>query len=249
MAMSDLITVNGVVLSVMPVGDYDKRVVLLTRERGKISAFAKGARRQNSPLLAATNPFVFGRFSLYEGRSSYNLKQASVTHYFTELASVQPGVYYGFYFLEVADYFGREYTDERTMMNLLYVSLRALLHPGIQNELVQRIFEFRTLVIQGEYPQVFSCCNCDSRENLCYFSQSGHGIYCGNCAGGWKDARWILPATVYALQYMAGAPLEKLYQFTVSPEVLRELTGIVRGCFALAADKKFKSLEILEQMR
>ena len=139
------------VLSAMPIGENDKRVVLLTRELGKISAFARGARRPGSTMMAASNPFAFGTFSLIQGRSSYSLIQTAVDEYFIELTQEPEGVYYGYYFLELAEYYGREGIDAADMLNLLYLSIRALLNRHLDNALVRRVYEMRMMTINGEY--------------------------------------------------------------------------------------------------
>ena len=153
--MGQTITVTGMVLAAYPYNDYDKRLIVLTKERGKITVFAKGARRQNSSLLAVCNSFVFGEFFVYEGRSSFNLMQAKVLNYFSGLGTDVEGACYGFYFCEVAEYYTREANDELPMLKLLYQSLRALLNKHIPDELVRYIFELKTLVINGECPVEF----------------------------------------------------------------------------------------------
>ena len=77
--MQESLYVTGIVLKQTPFGEYDRIVSLLTREKGKITAFARGARKPGNRLAAATNPFAFGTFRLYEGRTSYTISEASVS--------------------------------------------------------------------------------------------------------------------------------------------------------------------------
>lgn len=215
---SQTCTVTGIVLSAAPVGEYDKLVVLLTKERGKIRAFARGARRLNNPLMAAANVFAFGEFQIYEGRNSYTVSGASIRNYFSELMQDFEGACFGQYFLEFADYYTRENADAMDFLRLSYQSLRALCVPSLPRMLVRYIYELKAMVYSGECPQTF-----EEYEN-------------GGCH----------PSTLYALRYVVASPVEKLYTFTLTDEVCREFGQIVTRMRERYVEHKFKSLEILE---
>ena len=140
------------VIKTYSVGDYDRSVVILTKDKGKITAYAKGARKPTSKYLAATNPFVFGEFKLFVGKTSYNIIDVSISNYFDLLRNDFTAAYYGMYFLEVVDYVTRENNDEKEVLKLLYQSLKALSNENFSYKLVQIIFNLKIVMINGEYP-------------------------------------------------------------------------------------------------
>lgn len=151
--MDDLVAVNGVVLQVMPIGESEKRVELLTKERGRISAFAKGMKKPNNPLKAIANPFVCGKFFLREHGRSSTLESGEIIAYFTELAYDPESFCYASYFTELARYYSRENLPGTDLLNLLYLSFRTL-EKGTQNkQLIRYVFELRIMRIEGEYTQ------------------------------------------------------------------------------------------------
>lgn len=207
------------VIGWMPIGEYDRRVVLLTREMGKLSAFARGARRPNSSLLAATDLFAFGTFRLYAGRNSYTLQEASITNYFGYFRTHMEASLMGQYFCEVLEYCTRENNDEAALLLLAYQSLRALEAPAFPNALVRSIFEIRTVTAEGEFPE-------DYAKYL-------------------PDA--VLPATAQAVQTIVTAPIAQLYSFTLDAAAADQLARIAAKAMANCFDyHHFRSLDILE---
>lgn len=213
--MRETIAVTGIVLSAMPIGEYDKRIVLLTKERGKLYAFARGAKRAKSPLMAGTNPFAFGTFHLFENRNSNSLDRVEIVNYFRELTEDFEAAYYGMYFCELADYYTVEYLDAGPVLKLLYKTLQELTRDRIPRELIRYIFELKLLQVNGEAPDVSKC-------------------------GEFKH-----PSTEYTIQYIYASPVEKLYSFLVKDEVLQDLRSISQKFFVSNLDRPMKSLEIL----
>ena len=212
--MREQVSAAGMVLKASPVGEYDRRLVILTREFGKITAFARGARRPGNSLMAVSNPFVFGKFLLYEGRDAYTLAGAEVKNYFIEIAGDVEAACYGSYFLEFADYYGREGIEAEETLTLLYQSMRALLNEKLPNRLVKAVFELKLMEINGEYFEELS----------------------GN----------LDPSTRYAWEFVLASPVEKLYTFALSDQVLLEFSRCVEENKRRFVDKTFHSLDILQ---
>ena len=225
----------GMVLSSATIGEYDKRVVVLSRENGRFSAFARGARRPKSPLSAVTEPFCFGEFYVYRGRDSYTIEEVKAVSFFPELRSDLDCLYMGLYFCEVADYFTREGMRADAELELLYRSLLALTEkndPAADEpsqasyvELIRRIYELRMLMIAGYAPAY-------QEEDQCWHDD----------AGPWK----LSPTAGYTVGEILNRPLDKLFGFRVSDSVREELAHTIGTFFKRNTDRKFRTLDVLE---
>ena len=236
--MADQIKVRGMVISSSPIGENDKRVVLLTKEKGKISAFVRGARRPGNHQMAASDSFSFGIFYLMYGRDAYTVVNAEISNFFRELTSDLQKTYTAYYFLELAEYFTVENEDESMMLNLIYASFSALVKGRINPRLIRYIFELKTLVINGEYPEFFVCRNCGTKEQLTGFSIFHDGILCKDCAKVSKDVMEINGSTLYALQYIVLHLTGALGVYTGLITRLRELFWIAVGILLIKIGNK-----------
>lgn len=221
--MAGVVSATGFVLKNSQMGEYDSRVVLLTRELGKISAFARGARKMNSPLMGVTQPFVFGTFELYEGRTSFRVKSADIRRYFRDVVTDLDAVLYACYFAEIADYYGKEGLDASENINLLYAGLAALERKQMPDALIRYVYEIRAVQVAGELPDLRA--------------------YAGTLEGDAPDLQKIL---LYTIRFIETTPLSRVFSFTVREDVQRRLGTICRKMCDRTFEWPMRSQQMLE---
>ena len=243
--MSNIIKVVGIVLSAYPMGENDKNLMVLTKERGKMQMIARGCKRPNSPLFAASNEYVYGEFVVAEGRSLNYLNSAEILKTFANLKESLEDIYYGAYFCELTSYFTMEGQDERNTLNLLYLTFLAMGKRLIPYPLIRRIFEFKILQFQGIGLQSFQCVHCGSEENLHYLSFDAGGVLCDQCKS-LAGNRTIESQVLYVLQFLYSCPMQEIYSFRLTEHIMIEFEWIVNRFFKSQVDHRFKSEQMLE---
>ena len=216
--MQDFLKVMGMVIGSFPVNEYDKRIVILTRECGKITAFVKGARRQGSRFLASTDLFCFGTFELFVGRNSYNVQNAEISNFFECFRDDIVGAYYGMYFMELIDFYTRENNDSSMELLLLYRALQGLKSDKLDNLFVKTIFELKLFIVEGELIPL---------EKIGNVTDKAYSV---------------------VMNHIYNSDIEGLFNFKVEEDVLNELIRIADYERKHLIDRPIKSLSVLETL-
>jgi DNA repair protein RecO (recombination protein O) len=147
-----LYTDDALVLRTYKLGEADRIVVFLTRERGKKRGVAPGARRLRSRFAGALEPLTEARLAYFESerRELVSLNYAEPVQ--SPLRAPHPeALGYSHYFAELIDAWAPEADPDERLFRLGTSVLDALAH-GTAVEPLARYFECWLLRLQGVYP-------------------------------------------------------------------------------------------------
>ena len=151
-----LYTADALVLRTYKLGEADRIVVFLTRDRGKKRGVAQGARRPRSKFRGALEPLTEIRVAYFEReqRELVNLNYAEAVR--SPLGAITPeALGYTHYFAELIDAWAAEDDADERLFRLGCSVLDALA-TGTSNDALARYFECWLLRLQGVYPNNLS---------------------------------------------------------------------------------------------
>ena len=156
-----LYTADALVLRTYKLGEADRIVVFLTRDRGKKRGVAKGARRPRSKFVGALEPLTEVRVAYFEKerRELVGLNYAETVRSPLALAGAERGggtpydaLEYVSYFAELLDEWAQEADADDRLFRLGASMLEALAARAPVDALA-RYFEYWLLRLQGVYPE------------------------------------------------------------------------------------------------
>jgi DNA repair protein RecO (recombination protein O) len=197
---------SAVVLRTVDYGEADRVVTLLSRERGKLVAFARGARASRRRFGGGLEPFTQVTAELAErggGDAMARLDSVSVERSFHHVRGDLARIGCAAYAAELAGSLVRDHEPHAGLHDLLVEYLGRLdAAPAHPAEL--RIFELGALEAAGFQPRLDGCARCGGDagvgEGGAAFSPADGGLLCERCQAGAVGTTRLSGAAVDALR-------------------------------------------------
>jgi DNA repair protein RecO (recombination protein O) len=239
---------DALILRTYKLGEADRIVVFLTRDRGKKRGVAKGARRPRSRYVGALEPLTRGEVAYFE-REQRELVQLNYVDVVRSPLLAQSGEALGHvgYFAELIDEWAQEsHADERLFR--LGASMVNAIALGAPIDKLARYFEYWLLRLQGVYPAL-TCIGCSATLLPGAVMPPREFMFvCRRCApsGGGTD---LSPVAMAFLAAAGSVAPEKLESLMLSAAASRELETAHRRLINLHLEKELKSARVLREMR
>lgn len=157
-----ILNTQGIVLRSARYNENDLVLTIFTRKLGKVSAIAKGAKRNKSSLLSSSQVFSYSNFTLKKQGNMYRVNQSETIKNFYNIAYDIDAFSYATYIASLVE--GSIYENQTN--NRLFVLLAQTLYLYTQKDIdktfITKAFELKFLDYVGFKPIVNKCVNCQS---------------------------------------------------------------------------------------
>lgn len=176
-----------IVLKTVNYKDYDKMLTLFAQNKGKISAQAKGSRKQTSPFLSCSQLFACGEYSFYQKGEKYFLSQCVIKKTFGRIMEDMDRYLLASFFAELTEKVLMENQANTKLFSLLINTLYQVEEEPLKFHELFCYFGMKMLDLLGYRPQTERCVICGTPEGPFYISAKQGGVICGDCAGHISD--------------------------------------------------------------
>lgn len=246
---------EGIVLKHINLGEADKILTILTRNKGKIKAIAKGCRKPKSSLLSSSEVFVFSEFVLYKGTNFYHISQAETRETFFNIRKDLLRLSYAAYFTELAEAVSDEDIPSERLFLLLAKTLYYLSVGEMPIGLLCLGYQLKLMDISGYRPNLHRCSLCGkASEDYTRFSIDLGGVICRDCSAdeNMKKAGEVFKisqGTAEALKFLLNIEISRLNTKKIDNTIFNEIERITRAFTRNHLDKRFKSLDFLDTIK
>ncbi len=240
---------DGLVIRIRNIGEADRLITILTRECGVLDAFVRGARRLKGRLASSTQQFSYAKFILFKSKDAYVVDEAEPVRLFFEFGNEVEKISLAYYFAELALVLSPHGDDAESFLRLMLNTLSFLIDGKREGVLLKSVLELRLLAMSGYMPNLLGCENCGVFEkDIMYFNPEKACFYCSDCE---KHQRYGIPASrgvVSAMRHIVYSEFEKLFQFSISQESLKQLSYITEHYLLTQIQRPFQTLEFYKSI-